>query len=54
MVAPGMLQNPSVRNWLGGIVPAWTLLDLDMRSSMRSAIATIPSFRSLLNLRGSR
>jgi hypothetical protein len=27
MVAPGMLQNPSVRNWLGGIEPAWTLLD---------------------------
>ena len=27
MVAPGMLQNPSVRNWLGGIVPAWTLLE---------------------------
>jgi hypothetical protein len=22
-----MLQNPSVRNWLGGIEPAWTLLD---------------------------
>ena len=27
MVAPCMLQNPAVRNWLGGIVPAWTLLD---------------------------
>ena len=27
MVAPGMLQNPSVRNWLGDIEPAWTLLD---------------------------
>jgi len=27
MVAPGMLQNPSVRNWLCGIEPAWTLLD---------------------------
>jgi hypothetical protein len=27
MVAPGMLQNPSVRTWLGGIEPAWTLLD---------------------------
>jgi len=24
-----MLQNPSVRNWLGGVEPAWTLLDLD-------------------------
>jgi len=27
MVAPGMLQNPSVLTWLGGIEPAWTLLD---------------------------
>lgn len=27
MVAPGLLQNPSVKNWLGGIEPAWTLLD---------------------------
>lgn len=27
MVALGILQNPSVRNWLGGIEPAWMLLD---------------------------
>ena len=27
MIAPGMLQNPSVKNWLGGVEPAWTLLD---------------------------
>ena len=27
MVAPGMLQNPSVKAWLGGVEPAWTLLD---------------------------
>jgi hypothetical protein len=27
MVAPGLLQNEDVRNWLGGIEPAWTLLD---------------------------
>jgi hypothetical protein len=27
MVAPGMLQNPSVKSWLGGVEPAWTLLD---------------------------
>ena len=27
MVAPGILQNPAVRNWLGGIEPAWMLLD---------------------------
>jgi hypothetical protein len=23
MTAPGMLQNPSVRKWLGGIEPAY-------------------------------
>ena len=27
VVAPGFLQNPAVKNWLGGIVPAWTILD---------------------------
>lgn len=27
VVAPGMLQNPSVKSWLGGVEPAWTLLD---------------------------
>jgi hypothetical protein len=27
MVAPGFLQNEDVRNWLGGIEPAWTLLN---------------------------
>ena len=27
MVAPGMLRNPSVQAWLGGVEPAWTLLD---------------------------
>jgi hypothetical protein len=27
MVAPGMLQNPSVKRWLGDVEPAWTLLD---------------------------
>ena len=26
MVAPGMLQNESVKRWLGGLEPAWTLL----------------------------
>jgi hypothetical protein len=27
MIAPGMLQNPAVRAWLGGVELAWTLLD---------------------------
>lgn len=27
MVAPGMLENPTVMKWLGGVEPAWTLLD---------------------------
>lgn len=29
MVAPGFLQNDTVKTWLGGIEPAWTLLDVD-------------------------
>lgn len=35
MVAPGMLQNPSVKTWLGGIEPAWTLLDQASFSDLR-------------------
>jgi hypothetical protein len=27
MVALGMLQTPAVRRWLGGVEPAWTMLD---------------------------
>ena len=27
MVAPGFLESHLVREWLGGVVPAWTLLD---------------------------
>ena len=27
MVSPGMLHSPSVKRWLGGVEPAWTLLD---------------------------
>jgi hypothetical protein len=27
VVAPGMLQNQSVKTWLAGVEPAWTLLD---------------------------
>jgi len=35
MVAPGMLQNPSVLSWLEGIEPAWTLLDQDSFLALR-------------------
>ena len=35
MVAPGMLQNPLVRNWLGGIEPAWTLLNQTSFDALR-------------------
>jgi hypothetical protein len=34
MVAPGFLQNVDVRNWLGGIEPAWTLLDQQSFASL--------------------
>ena len=36
MVNPGILQSPSVQKWLGGIEPAWTLLDFDSFSQLRS------------------
>jgi len=36
MVNPGMLQSPSVQKWLGGVEPAWTLLDFDSFSQLRS------------------
>jgi hypothetical protein len=29
VVAPGFLQNPEVRQWLNGIEPAWTMLELN-------------------------
>jgi len=35
MVAPGMLQNPSVLTWLGDIEPPWTLLDQDSFHALR-------------------
>ena len=35
MVAPGMLQNPTVKQWLGGVEPAWTLLDSDSFNALR-------------------
>jgi hypothetical protein len=30
-----MLQDPSVKSWLGGVEPAWTLLDLDSFMALR-------------------
>lgn len=35
MVAPGLLQNPLVKNWLGGIEPVWTLLDQPSFDALR-------------------
>ena len=35
MVAPGMLQNSAVQRWLGGIEPAWTLLDQESFFALR-------------------
>lgn len=44
MTAPGMLQNPSVRKWLGVIEPAWTLLDHDSFSALRGLAVTGEAF----------
>ena len=36
MVTPGLLQSDSVKRWLGGIEPAWTLLDYDSVTALRA------------------
>src|SRR5262245_41832913 len=35
MVAPEFLHDPEVRRWLGGVEPAWTLLDMENLSALR-------------------
>ena len=35
MVDPGFLDNPEVRRWLGGIEPAWTMLEFSSLDSLR-------------------
>jgi hypothetical protein len=35
MVAPGFLHDPEVRRWLGGVDPAWTLLDVESLNALR-------------------
>ena len=34
MVAPGFLDNPEVRRWLGGIQPAWTMLEFNSLNAL--------------------
>jgi hypothetical protein len=36
MVTAGMLQDPVVRRWLGGVEPAWTLLAPDSCFALRA------------------
>jgi len=36
VVAPGFLQNPSVRKWLKGVEPVWTMLDFDSFDALRA------------------
>jgi hypothetical protein len=35
MVAPGFLANAVVREWLNGVLPAWTLLDAESFNALR-------------------
>jgi hypothetical protein len=35
VVAPDVLQDESVKRWLGGLEPAWTLLDCDSFTALR-------------------
>lgn len=36
MVNPGMLESSAVKDWLGGIEPAWTLLNLESFMALRA------------------
>jgi hypothetical protein len=36
VVAPGFLQNASVRQWLNGVEPAWTMLEFDSFNELRN------------------
>src|SRR5215470_11600173 len=35
MVAPDFLADPDVRRWLGGVEPAWVLLNFDSVRALR-------------------
>ena len=35
MVSPAFLRDPEVRRWLGGVEPAWTLLELESLNALR-------------------
>jgi len=37
VVAPDVLQDESVKLWLGGLEPAWTLLDCDSFTALRGS-----------------
>ena len=52
MVAEDFLRDPQVRQWLGGIEPAWTLLTLDRLRALRqepSAVQTAVRIANDLN-----
>jgi hypothetical protein len=44
VVAPGMLQNPSVKTWLADVEPAWTLLDARSVVAEACDLFTWPDF----------
>jgi hypothetical protein len=41
MVAEDLLQDPQVRQWLGGVEPAWTLLTFDSLRALRQEPSAI-------------
>lgn len=41
MVAPNFLKNPVVREWLNGILPAWTSLDFESFVALRDERAAL-------------
>jgi hypothetical protein len=50
VVAPGILHNPSVERRLGGVEPAWTLLDQPSFAALREPPPTAGAIRLIVDL----
>ena len=49
MVAEDFLRDPQVREWLGGVEPAWTLLTFDSLRALRQAPSAVQTAIRIAN-----
>ena len=49
MVAEDFLRDPQVREWLGGVEPAWTLLTFDSLQALRQAPSSVQTAIRIAN-----